>query len=314
MALKTRLEPFDLSRDVLVAAELTASGQAKLFQQAAREELAKGQDRNRSALGYVPPHHTTVDQARGAAIENAKPDSTIIFEFQLIETALVFIGQLLEKHSPVRSGRFRSSFMLFADGVEADPAKPPPAADEYAWINSQPYARKLERGLSPQAPEGVADVVATLAKRRWGNIANIRFSFRAFPAGAVGRWAQRPSARHLAQRVRGRNQASHTDWCRRLCWARTVSPAIGNASCDRRGSPRPRRNVRGQYPAAYEGVPRTLSDVRFPDLRATGEVICRTRARPRCASRLVEPREIPCGGPRLQGVFQYPRCDPSARS
>lgn len=212
MALSSKLDPFDLTRDVLVAAGLTPAGQARIFQQAARDELAKGQDRNRSALGYVPPHSTTVDQSRGATIESAKADSTIVFEFQLIETALSVIGEMLVRHSPVRSGRFQDSWMLFADGVAVEPGKVPAAADEYVFLSSMPYARKIERGLSPQAPEGVADVVATLAKRRWGNIANIRFSFRAFPAGAVGRWAQRPSARHLAQRVRGGSQASHTDW------------------------------------------------------------------------------------------------------
>lgn len=215
MALKTRLEPFDLTRDVLVASGLTAVGQAKIFQQAAREELAKGQDRNRGALGYVPPHSTTVDQSRGASIETAKADSTIVFEFQLIETALAQIGELLVRHSPVRSGRFQQSFILFADGVAVEPGTVPAAADEYVFLSSMPYARKIERGLSPQAPEGVADVVAALAKRRWGNIANIRFSFRSFPSGAVGAWAQTGSARAMAKTVRRGNSAGHHEWLTR---------------------------------------------------------------------------------------------------
>lgn len=215
MALTTKIEPFDLTRDVLVAAGLTPAGQAKMFQRVAREELTKGQDRNRLALGYVPPHTTTVDQSRGAALESAKSDSTVVFEFELIQTALAAIGELLVRHSPVRSGRFQSSFILFADGIAVEPGKVPSDADEFAFINSQPYARKIERGLSPQAPEGVADAVAALARRRWGNNANIRFSFRAFPSGAVGAWAQTGSARALAARVRKRNPASHTDWLTR---------------------------------------------------------------------------------------------------
>lgn len=215
MAVSAKLDPFDLSRDVLVAAGLTPAGQAKMFQQAAREELAKGQDRNRSALGYVPPHVTVVDQSRGAAVESAKADSTIVFEFQLIETALSVIGEMLVRHSPVRSGQFQSSWILFADGVAVEPGQIPSAADEYAFINSQPYARKIERGLSPQAPEGVADVVAALAKRRWGNIANIRFSFRSFPSGAVGAWAKTGSARAMAKTIRKGNAAAHHEWLTR---------------------------------------------------------------------------------------------------
>lgn len=215
MALKTRLEPFDLTRDVLVAAGLTPAGQAKNFQQAAREELAKGQDRNRGALGYVPPHSTTVDQSRGASIESAKADSTIVFEFQLIETALAQIGETLVRHSPVRSGRFQDSWMLFADGFAVEPGKLPNDAEEWAFINSEPYARKIERGLSPQAPEGVADAVAGLARRRWGNIANIRFSFRSFPSGAVGAWARTGSARAMAKTIRRGNSAGHHEWLTR---------------------------------------------------------------------------------------------------
>ena len=215
MGISTKLDPFDLTRDVLVAAGLTPQGQAKIFQQAAREELANGQQRNRSAIGYVPPHSTTVDQSRGASIEIAKANSTIVFEFELIETALSFIGELLIRHAPVRSGRFQRSFVLFADGVEVEPGKVPAGAEEYAFINAQPYARKIERGLSPQAPEGVMDVVAGLAKRRYGNIANIRFSFRSFPSGAVGAWARTGSARAMAKTIRRGNPASHHEWLTR---------------------------------------------------------------------------------------------------
>lgn len=226
MALSTKLDPFDLSRDVLIASALSPAGQVKAFQQAARDELAKGQDRNRSALGYVPPHTTTVDQARGASIETAKADSTIVFEFALIETALAFIGELLIRHAPVRSGRFQQSFVLFADGVEVDPGRVPSDADEFAFINAQPYARKIERGLSPQAPEGVMDVVAGLAKRRYGNIAQIRFGFRSFPSGAVGRWATTNSARAMAKSIRRGNPAAHHEWLTRQP-AVIVSPFNG---------------------------------------------------------------------------------------
>jgi hypothetical protein len=52
-------------------------------------------------------------------------------------------------------------------------------------VNTQPYARKIEKGLSPAAPDGVYEVVAALAKRRFGNIASIKFSYRAPLAGGV---------------------------------------------------------------------------------------------------------------------------------
>lgn len=215
MALKTRLDQVGLTRDVLVAAGLAPAGQAKMFQQAAREIISATDQRNARALGHTPPKVISVDQSRGAAIENAKANSTIFVEYELIETALSAIGEMLVRHSPVRSGRFQSSWVLFAEGVAVEPGSIPSAADEYAFLSSMPYARKIERGLSPQAPEGVADVVAALAKRRWENIANIRFSFRSFPAGAVGAWAQTGSARAMAKTIRRGNSAGHHEWLTR---------------------------------------------------------------------------------------------------
>lgn len=215
MALRTRLDSFDLTRDVMAVAGLSPQGQAKVFQQAAREIIAGVDQRNAQALGHVPPKTVTVDQSRGASIKSAKADSTIYVEYDLVETALGFIGELLVRHSPVRSGRFQQSWMLFADGVAVEPGKVPSGAEEYAFLNAQPYSRKIERGLSPQAPEGVADAVAALAKRRWGNIANIRFSFRSFPSGAVGAWAQTGSARSMAKTIRKGNEAAHHEWLTR---------------------------------------------------------------------------------------------------
>lgn len=185
MAISSRLDPFDLSRDVLVAAGLSPAEQAKMFQAVARDELAKGQALNRAATGQVPPHVTIVDQKRGAVLESAKADSTVVFEFELIETALAAIGEMLVRHSPVRSGRFQDSWILFADGDAVVPGAVPSGAQEYAFVNSQPYARKIEKGLSPQAPDGVAEAVATLAQRRWGNIARVTFTFRSPVTGVV---------------------------------------------------------------------------------------------------------------------------------
>jgi hypothetical protein len=73
---------------------------------------------------------------------------------------------------------------LLADGAEVDPsgANVPPA-DEYVFINTVPYARRIERGSSSQAPDGVYQAVAMLARGRFGNIARITYSFRTVSSG-----------------------------------------------------------------------------------------------------------------------------------
>ncbi len=105
--------------------------------------------------------------------------------------------------------------------MEVDVGTEIPEASEYAFLNTQPYSRKIERGESPQAPEGVFQVVATLAQSRFGNIAKITFSYRAVMGGAIGAWAMTPSARSLAARSgsTGSSDIKRTEWL-------TRSPAI----------------------------------------------------------------------------------------
>lgn len=215
MAVKTRLDPIDRDIRLLIDQELSPAARSRQLADFARSEIEKAKRHNARVLGAVPPVEIAVDGSIGRPIERVQPDGVIVAEFRLIQDALAAIGEMLVLHSPVRTGRFQSSHILFADGVEVDPANVPLDASEYAFVNSQPYARKIERGLSPQAPEGVFNVVAVLAQRRYGNVARIRFGFRSLPAGAVGRWAMTGTARALAQRVRGGNPAHHTDWLTR---------------------------------------------------------------------------------------------------
>lgn len=214
MAVSTKIDPIDRDIDLIISRDLSPGAQSQTLARVARSELAAGQARNRAVLGHVPPHQTFVDGRRGGTLETVRPDGTIVFEFELIETALATIGEMLVMNSPVRSGRFQASHILFADGVEVEDGKIP-AASEFVFLNSQPYARKIERGLSPQTPDGVYEVTAVLAARRFGNVARIRFGFRSFPAGSVGSWARSATARDLARRVRGGNPALHHEWLTR---------------------------------------------------------------------------------------------------
>jgi hypothetical protein len=58
-------------------------------------------------------------------------------------------------------GLYKRSHVLIADGVAVDDGKIPPLAKTSdVRFNIQPYARKIERGLSPQRPDGVYQAVA----------------------------------------------------------------------------------------------------------------------------------------------------------
>lgn len=174
-----RISVFSREIDLLLARHLSPQARQRAAAQYARKLLAEAQQTNQRALGAIPPHRTFVDGRAGAALESVNPDhGRIVFRFELSHEMLRWIGEQLVTHSPFLTGQYARSHVLLADGVEIDADGKIPQAETYLFVNSVPYARKIERGYSDDAPEGVYEVVSALATRRFGNIANIRFTYR----------------------------------------------------------------------------------------------------------------------------------------
>lgn len=212
MRISAKVDTID--RDIALRLVGDDADRSRQFAAYAREALVEAQEVNRQATGQVPPHETFVDGRRGAALETVKPDGTIVFEFDLLNDLFEWIGLTLMQHSPVLSGRYQDSHLFFADGVELDPGATLPQAQEYAFVNAQAYARKIERGQSPQAPDGVYEAVATLANRRFSNVARVRFGYRSLPAGAIGDWAKTTNMR-ANQNSRNRPGDKRFEWLTR---------------------------------------------------------------------------------------------------
>lgn len=209
-----KLEPLEREIAILYNQDLSSDAVGRSFSVAVNDALLDGQTINRSALGYVPSHKTFMDGSERSNLSGVEKAKIVSFEFALLGDVIEWVDEQLIIHSPVKSERYARSHTWFADGVEFDVASIPPA-ESYIVLSTQPYARKIEKGLSPQAPDGVYEAVATLAKRRFGNIAYVGFSFRSFPGGAVGKWADSASAAKLAKDVRGGRQSQHRDWLTR---------------------------------------------------------------------------------------------------
>ncbi len=209
MGLTVKVEPIDRDVQVMLAADLSPAARSATLAQFARQSLADAEAQNASALGAVPPFDTFVDGSQGKSEDAVSPDGVIVYQFKLITDVIAFVHDELIAHSPAKSGRYQRSHVLYADGTEVDPESPP-AASSYVFLNLQPYARKIERGLSPAAPEGVYEGVAAQAAARFGNLAKISFAYRAPAGGAVAAWAGSASARRLA---RSHHRISHPqDW------------------------------------------------------------------------------------------------------
>jgi hypothetical protein len=200
MAVSTRIQGLAKTLTVELSESLSPQARSKIIADVAREKLAEAQQINKQAIGRIPEHTTTVDGRQGASFDAVQPDGTIYIEFDLLDDLFGWIDLQLIKHAPVLTGQFRRSFVLFADGVEVDPQAPSlPQASEYVYLNLQPYARKIEgdakrKPLSKQAPDGVFQVVAELAARRFGNFASIKFSYRAPMAASGGTAKERRAA------------------------------------------------------------------------------------------------------------------------
>lgn len=182
MSVRARIPSVSRDIELMISDTLAPKAQSKMLADFARKELDEGQRRNRQALGRVPEHDTLVDGVESEDLDAVRPNGRISFEFHMVDEVLGWIGEQLVLNSPVLAGTYSRSHVLFVDGVEAEPGNVP-RGSEYIFISTLPQARKIERGLSPQAPDGVYEGVAAVASRRFGNIARIRYTFRAIAGG-----------------------------------------------------------------------------------------------------------------------------------
>ena len=198
MTIRTRIQPISRDIEVMIAQDLSPQARSQHLADVARQGLVDAKAVNRSVFGRETPHETFVDGAKTDNIDGVKPDGRIAFEFSLFGEVLDWIGNELVMNSPILTGQYARSHILLADGVEIEPGSVPEDAREYVFVNTVPYARKIERGLSPQAPDGVYQAIAAVAARRFGNIARISFSYRSLLEGLSASRAERTASRQPA--------------------------------------------------------------------------------------------------------------------
>lgn len=186
MAVRTRIQPLSQSLDIVVRDTLSPAARSKAVAAFAREKLAEAQAQNSRVLGRVPDHRQFVDGAEGKPLDQVRPDGgRIVFEFEIAQDIVPAILAELERVSPVLSGDYRKSHLVFADGRQVLPSEPVPVAREFVFLNPVAYARRIELGKMTMRVPGTDQVyqrATEAAKRRFGNLASIKFSWRA-PVG-----------------------------------------------------------------------------------------------------------------------------------
>lgn len=172
--IRYRIDPIEKNIKVWLDQTLGPKARSKALADFAQDTIDDVNAINAKALGRAVPYEVWVDGRSGASLQSVKPEGKVIAEWDFLDDSLVWIRDMLEQHSPVKTGRYQRSHKFFVDGIESDPERAT-AVKSVAWfVSNVPYARKLERHKAA----GVYQAVAKLASGRFGNVAKIRFGYK----------------------------------------------------------------------------------------------------------------------------------------
>lgn len=167
--------------DVILADMASPAAISAALAAEARTAIQQTDRHNDSELGRDVAFETFVDGVRSDAFASVRPDGEIVAVWSLIGDVIAGVLELLRANSPVLTGRYRDSHVMLADGVLVTDPEAASTAREVIFVNTLPYARRIETGWSSQAPDGVYEGVAAIAQGRFGNQAQIRFTYANAP-------------------------------------------------------------------------------------------------------------------------------------
>ena len=146
---------------------------------------------DRAVEKYHPTaHRQVVDGVEGAPLTSAQ--QVVHFDFSYIRTVVEAAIEALEQASPIDTGAYANAHSVFVNGVQVDDLNNIGMAQRVVITNHVPYARVIERGIGkhvpwskqPQVPaEGVYTHAEKVLRRRFGNVALVKFGWFGFEAG-----------------------------------------------------------------------------------------------------------------------------------
>lgn len=234
-----RLE--SVGRLIEVAAQSTLEETHKHFVAVAKSEHGK--------IMTAAPRPTSfaryVDGAAGLPEEAVKANGRIVYTYGRIDEVAQFALEVLFDLSPVKSGAYRNGHSLFMDGVAvANLAAWEPGA-EVSISNALPYARKIEVGAMKMRVGGGDQVYKRARAKvmaRYGNLADVQFTFRAIVGGGQVNQQAMPAA------------------------GKPISDKPWLAGGESRGGAARSRGKNGRFVSGGLSQPHNSSDLRFPTL------------------------------------------------
>ena len=149
-----------------------------------------------------------VDGRQGAAEETVTASGRIRYVYDRLDEVVQFALETLFDFSPVLSGEYRKSHLLFVNGVAARNLENY-SGGEIVLTNVLPYSRKIELGVMNMRVNGSDQVylrAANLVASRYGNVARVEFTYRGAVAGGAigGKKGNQANLRYPALVIEGR--------------------------------------------------------------------------------------------------------------
>lgn len=117
------------------------------------------------------------------------------------------------QESPFLEGNYAKSHVLYINGEPHTGDGPIPNGELYTFVNIRLYARKIQRGFSDKAPEGVNEAVAGVANNKFGNVAKVTFGWHPLIGAApLEAWAAKTSLKPARRKLK---RASLDEWWKR---------------------------------------------------------------------------------------------------
>lgn len=159
-----------IDRDIILglSPELSPADRSAAIAAFAQDQLAVAEATDAGVLGEVPDHTTFVDGSENDDLKSVRPDGVIVFDFDVLTLIVRWIEQQILTHSPVRSGLYKKSHQIYVDGSAIDSgARISGSVQQVIFAPAVLYAQRLERGWSKQAPDGIYQVVAAMARQKF---------------------------------------------------------------------------------------------------------------------------------------------------
>jgi hypothetical protein len=198
--------PQAFARELKVAtAGLEPQAIATLLAKSARAILAESQAARQFPQNYVK----SVNGKIGAREESVVPPGPIVYTAVWWSEIVTYGLAFAEERSPVRSGRFKSSWFAMSNGTQVLDYESIPITAEVIITNDQPYSRKIEVGHQRvNVPPGVVLDLVSALRRKFGELVivqrrfiNLQGAYRLKTEGSRRSQIRRRSRRGVVGRV-----------------------------------------------------------------------------------------------------------------